>query len=785
MRRAILSVLLAAATVGGLAAPVRADVTAEQVRQAIDRAIKYLKLQQKADGSFQPGYEQQRGGVTALCTLALLNAGVEADDEQVRRALDYLETIRPEKTYVVSLQIMVFAKASPERYRNEIARRVAWLEKTQITQDETRGSWSYPGLGRKGDPSNSQFALLALHEAERLGIRADAQTWRLAKTYWEELQNPDGSWEYFPGQPTGSMTCAGISSLVITSDRMREDVADLDGERIRCCPQTESDTDPIQKGLGWLGSNFAVGTNPGRGKMHLLYYLYGLERVGRLTARRFIGDHDWYREGAEALLRMKGDAVGGRWVGVGADEQNPLVATSFALLFLSKGRRPILLSKLKHGASDDWNRQPNDVNNLTRYVESRWKQDMTWQVVDLEAATIEDLLESPVLYFCGSESPLPDSAAAQEEIAQKLRGYVDQGGFLFAEAYVGGSDFDQGFRRLINERVFPEREYRLVPLPPEHPVWRTAEKVDAKYVRPLWGVEFGCRTSVVYAPPDTSAEGPPSLSCLWELALGGRDQQFSQPVQEQIDAGLSIGTNVLAYATNQELRYKDPARPEPLAGTTHDQFPRGRVYIANLRHMGGCDAAPRALVTLLESAAREQKMRVGVEKREVALTDPGLFDYHMVFMHGRNSFHLTDVEREKLRTYVERGGMLFANAICASRYFEQAFRREMEATFPDRPLKPIPKDDPLYDNLYGGYDLSTVTRRDPGAASRSGTLEPVLRKLPPELEAIRVGERYGVIFSPYDLSCALERHDSPECQGYVREDARRIGLNVLLYSLQQ
>jgi hypothetical protein len=784
IRRTMLSALLAVATIVGGGAPVRADVTAEQVREAIDRAVAYLQRQQQPDGSFRPGYEQYRGGVTALCTLALLNAGVAPDDVDVKRALDYLEKIRPEKTYVVSLQIMAFAKASPERYRSQIARNVAWLEKTQITQDETRGAWSYPGLGR-GDPSNSQFALLALHEAERLGIRADAQTWRLAQQYWEGIQNPDGSWEYFRGQPIGSMTCAGISSLVITSDKAQQGNAEVDGDQIRCCRPSESDSSRVQNGLDWLGRNFAVGTNPGRGKTHLLYYLYGLERVGRLTARRFIGGHDWYREGAEALLRMKGGAVTDHWVGVSRDEQNPLVATSFALLFLSKGRRPILLSKLKHGTEDDWNRHQSDVNNLTRYVESRWEQDMTWQVVDLKAATVEDLLESPVLYFCGRENPLPRSAAAQEEIARKLRDYLDRDGFLFAEAYGGGTDFDQGFRKLIDERVFPEREYRLVPLPPEHPVWRTAEQVDAAYVRPLWGVEFGCRTTVVYAPPDTSPEGRPSLSCLWELSRSGRDQELRESVQKQIDAGLSIGINVLAYATNQELRYKDPARPEPLAGTNRDQFPRDRLFIANLRHMGGCDAAPRALVTLLETAAGERNMRVGAEKRQVALTEPGLFDYHLVFMHGRNSFHLTDVEREKLRTYVERGGMVFANAICASRYFEQAFRREMEAAFPDRPLKPIPQDDPLYTTLYGGYDLSTVTRRDPGAGSRNGTLTPILRKLPPELEAIRVGERYGVIFSPYDLSCALERHDSPECPGYVREDAARIGLNVLLYSLLQ
>jgi len=40
-----------------------------------------------------------------------------------------------------------------------------------------------------------------------------------------------------------------------------------------------------------------------------------------------------------------------------------------------------------------------------------------------------------------------------------------------------------------------------------------------------------------------------------------------------------------------------------------------------------------------------------------------------------------------------------------------------------------------------------------------------------------------VIFSPYDLSCALENQASIECRGYVREDAAKIGINCLLYAM--
>jgi hypothetical protein len=794
MRRAILVLTLVGGLAGAVVPDARAEVTAEQVRVAIDRGVNFLKGRQRKDGSW-PDFGGYRGGVTALCTLALLNAGVEPDEDGIRRALNNLRNIPPEKTYVVALQTMVFCKAVPERDRALVARNVKWLQKTQIIDGPTRGSWTYPHgpTGRSGDNSNTQFAVLALHEAERIGVEVDGRTWRQAEAYWKRTQNPNGSWGYMTTSGTGSqpecgsMTCAGIASLVITADKIHSTNAQADGDRIRCCLDEESDDDCVRRGLQWLGSDrvFAVSHNPGRPQAHWLYYLYALERVGRLTAQRFIGKHDWYREGADRLLKAKGGATTDHWVGIGqlAEGRDKNVATAFALLFLSKGRRPILLAKLKHGNGNDWNRHRSDVANLTRYVESKWKQDLTWQVADLRAASVEDLLESPVLYLCGRESPLPKSKKSQQQLADKLRAYLDRGGFLFAEAYGAGSEFDRGFRELV-KLAFPEPEYALTPFPPGHPIWRTEEAVPAKYVRTLWGVESGCRTSLVYCPPDESGRVRPSLSCLWELDRSGRDRQFSPEVNARVNAGLSIGINVLAWATNRELKFKDPAKPETARSQSSNPFPRGQISVANLRHYGGCNAAPRALITLLETAARERNIRTVAEERDLSITDEALFDYHLVFMHGRNAFTLTDAERERLRAYVERGGMVFANSICASRRFSDAFRREMQAIFPDHSLEPIPADHPLFKIDYGGYDLSTVTRRDPQARSRNEPLKDLLREVSPELEGIRIGDRYGVIFSRYDLSCALEKRDSMECQGYVRQDAARIGMNVLLYSLQ-
>ncbi len=788
----ILTILLGALWVP-VAQSLPADISPEEVRKAIADGVQFLKGAQQRDGSFGGFGGHGGAGISGLCTLALLNAGVPTDDPVIQKALSFLEKDHPgaktaSRTYATSLQTMVFAQADPVQFAPIISRNVGWLQEAQIQSGPFAGSWSYDTGADKGDNSNSQFALLALHEAERAGVQVSDRTWKLAQEYWQRIQRDDGSFPYRIDDPSpsrGSMTCAGIASLVITSGRVREGNARVQGEQILCCQKNESDADRIERALQWLGKNFAVAHNPGLpGENWKYYYLYCLERVGRQTARRFIGDHDWYREGTAVLLASKG-ALANYWQGKGGDEGDPRVATSMALLFLSKGRRPTLMAKLRHGSEEQWNAHQNDANNLTRYVESRWRMDLTWQVVDIRAASVEDLLQSPVLYYCGNENPMPGSETGVEELAQKLRGYVDRGGFLFAEAYTAGHEFDRGFRQLMT-KVFPEPEYRLQLLPAEHPIWRTEEEVKPDRMRPIYGIDFGCRTSVVYCPPAEQGVFRPSLSCLWELSHAGRDMKYPESVTDQIQAGLSTGINILAYATNRELKPKEEQMSVHLQTKVDgDPSDRGRIRIANLRHPGGCEAAPRALFNLMETAANQLSIRPAVADEPISLTDDAIFGYPVVFMHGRNRFSLTEAERKQLKLYLERGGLLMANAICASEAFAASFRQEMEILFPDNPLEPIPPTHAIFTAERGGFDLTTVTRRDPQQREVGQRMEDVLRKVPPDLDGIRFGDRYGVIFSRFDLSCALEKQNSLECRGYVREDAARIGLNILLYSLYQ
>ncbi len=764
----------------------RPPLRPEQIQRAIDRSRDWLIKQQRPDGSWETAMRSNdsRVGATSLVMLALANAGVDPGNLNMQRSLQWLRSQEPKDTYAVSLQTMVLAMLSPDADRATIERNVEWLEEGQVRAGPTAGAWSY-GQQKQGggDNSNSQFALLALHEAARVGVRVREDTWQRAQQYWVACANGDGSWGYTIGNMggSGSMTCAGIASVWITSEHIGTPDARAARDTVSCCGGG-STPKVIERGLDWLGRRFTVVENPGTGgQTWLYYYLYGLERVGRFTARRYIGDHDWYLEGARMFVGVQNNLTGQF---VAPRIEDPLVATSFALLFLAKGRRPVIVAKSRHDPDNDWNRHGHDVAHLVEHVESRWRKDypagLSWHVLHAPSASLEDLLQAPVFWLSGKNAfDLGPNAGP------RLRRYLDEGGFIFAEACCPGSEeFDRRLRQLVGE-IFPEPEYRLNLLPPEHPAWHAEEIVPPELHRPLLGVDYGCRTCLVYAPPtdaDAAGGAMPSLSCLWELG-GPSRRGLAEPIRREVDAALAIGTNILAYATNRELKRKDElfaiAPDEPAAATPLE---RGQLAIGKLKHSGMCDAAPAALANVLRAAAREVGVRVNDAPRQIDPADAALFDYHLVFMHGRQGFAFDGDRRERIATFLNRGGTLLADSVCAAGAFTQAFRGEIAAILPNLKLEEIPADDPIFAaKEYGGYDIREVTLREP--AGGEGPLGVRKRRIAPKLEGVRMGDRWAVIFSPYDLSCALEKQNSMECAGYGREDAEKIALNVLLYSL--
>lgn len=770
------------------------EVTPEAVKDAITRGGQYLLKQQSPNGSWTDQFNQPTG-VTALATLALLNSGETAKNPKVAAALNFLyKSELPRATYAASLQIMVFCQADPVHYKVKITELARWLESSQIDKGRNKGGWAYPFNG-DGDASNTQFAILALHEAERAGVKIDDRVWRLAEQYWLDnqwRQKEQGSWGYFgEGSASGSMTCAAIASLVIARDHIGTgDAAVLDG-RIQCCGRG-ADDEAITKGMQWLGKKFSVVQNPGSNAWGL-YYLYGLERTGRMTGQRFFGEgnnrHDWYREGAEHLVNIH-DKFSGYWKGTGVGENNPVISTSLALLFLSKGRRPVVLSKLQYeNDSGDWDLHRRAVQNLTSRLEKPFKRELSWQTIDISRhpdvagrgdkilASVADLLESPILFLSGSQSLNLD-----EEQVNLLREYVNQGGFIFAEACegdgCGNGTFDQDFRALM-KKMFRDSELRR--LPPDHAVWYAERPVNPKHLPAdeqfwLWGLDACCRTSVIYCPR--------SLSCRWELSHPYRELNYPQKVKDEIEACVRIGENVVAYATNRQLKEK-LEKPQLTPQRKEENIARGALVLPKLNHGGGADDATNALANLLGVFEKQLEMKVDYSRRLIEPTDPKLLDYPVVFLHGRRAFTWSETQRKAIKVYLDRGGFMFADSICASQEFADSLRSEMKAIYPESQFVRLPTAHQMFSTEFHGFDVTTVTLRDPQLREEGDALTAKLVKTAPLLEGLDLGGRTAVVLSPYDISCALEKGASLECKGYIPQDAARLGANVILFALQQ
>ena len=95
---AALAIVTIVAPMGAVAQrPPAGPVDAARVLSAIERGVAYLKREQNPRGNWN---EQVAfpGGVTGLCALALLNAGVEPSDPVVQKSLTFLRLRKPETT---------------------------------------------------------------------------------------------------------------------------------------------------------------------------------------------------------------------------------------------------------------------------------------------------------------------------------------------------------------------------------------------------------------------------------------------------------------------------------------------------------------------------------------------------------------------------------------------------------------------------------------------------------------------------------------------------------------
>ncbi len=170
--------------------------------------------------------------------------------------------------------------------------------------------------------------------------------------------------------------------------------------------------------------------------------------------------------------------------------------------------------------------------------------------------------------------------------------------------------------------------------------------------------------------------------------------------------------------------------------------------------------------------------RLGIRYRYVATTlksfswDP--VELPLLYITGWTPMpRLSDEAIAGLRRYIYDGGTLIVHAQCGRAEFTDTARREIARLFPNRQLAPVDSDSPLFRSY---FRITTMKVRK-GA-------EP-FESMKPYLEAVYVGCRPAIIFSPIDLNCGWDvvRHPIKGGILYHQDDALALGVNIITATL--
>jgi len=235
-----------------------------------------------------------------------------------------LRTVKPQHTYVVSLQTQVFCKANQKKDADLIKANVQWLEDAAAWNGGKLQGWSYTAnSGNRADNSNTRYAVSGLYAAHQAGFKMKAEkTWEAIRDYYVTTQMADGSWHYQNvggrGKGTHTMTLSGLLGLTQAKDILgKEDKA---SEKAR------------ETAFAWIANEFRLQNPP-----HTFYNFDLIAAVGRAAEKKDFGTRDkkrdWYKEGAEWLIENQ--KPGGAWQLKSAIDDFPVVSTSFALRFLA------------------------------------------------------------------------------------------------------------------------------------------------------------------------------------------------------------------------------------------------------------------------------------------------------------------------------------------------------------------------------------------------------------------------------------------------------------------
>jgi Domain of unknown function (DUF4159) len=690
----------------------------------------------------QPGDGGDMGmGTKTLATYSLLHAGKAISDSRLDVSAPLIQSLLTQikkydlsggyATYSRSLRLSALALTGRSVDDGLLGTDLEWLEKSAV-----KGAYSYSMPPKNVNPdtfdwdhSNSQYGVLGVWAAADAGLSISPTYWQQVEQHWIKAQNADGGWPYQKNQnSTITMTCAALTTLSVASEEQAQDSIPKQGA---------GDADPavahaIKNAQDWI----SAGNHLSDFGSYTAYGYYGLERAGLATGIKWFGKHNWYPEFAAQIIKRQ-DITTGSWTG----SEGPDGATAFCLLFLSRGRQPLMMNKLRWEGV--WNDRPRDVSKLTTFVSNRLEQPFAWGLADLDHDAYE-WLDSPVLFITTDTPP----QWTDDEIA-KLRQYTDLGGLIFIHNEWNTPAVDD-FVTAIAAKAYPE--YPLQTVPNDHLIYSAAVHLPKN--PPLKAVSNGSRLLLVYSPTD--------LTRGW-VTRKPRDDTNPQS---------QFGLNLFVYAAGKDgfrKRLDSPYIPPP------SFEPIGTIPIARVQYKGNWDPEPGAWQRFPRWFQIESSIALSVKPTDITNLSTST---PIAVMTGNTAVDFSQMDLSKLRNFVMQGGILFIDAAGGTKAFATSVREQLlPAAFPRMNLNILPPGHPI---LAGAGDC---TDNLPKARIRRYTAEQ-LGDETPQVQYLMAGNGM-VIFSDLDISTGLVGSGNYGIVGYTPTYSQSLMKNVILWTLNR
>jgi len=197
------------------------------------------------------------------------------------------------------------------------------------------------------------------------------------------------------------------------------------------------------------------------------------------------------------------------------------------------------------------------------------------------------------------------------------------------------------------------------------------------------------------------------------------------------------------------------------------------VFATAQYESGDWDSAPFVPPNIIDTVARYTSIDVTPSGVIVPLSSPALFRYPFVFLTGHLPVRFAEAERNNVRAFTDRGGLLFVDD--HNHDIDGAFHKTATEAIRDAvgPLVQLANTHPLYSAFFAFEDGPPATSHE-----LNGWGDNLVHS---HLLAVMKGTRIAVLYSNKDYSSEWGYH--PDNKRFLSIDNTRFAVNIVVYAL--